>query len=288
MRALSAGVSAGLMGVVLLGCAPEPVAPASLDTASLDTSVTTDTATVDPSVPPPPSLDAAGVEAEAATLLAGLPNAADVLQDWRDLFLGTTPGCPGITGPFSIVAPFSGCLAEDGRIWAGYAVYTEGDAEKIDVLLEADASVTDADGATFVAAGKASLTITEAGAFDAAVSGTWGGAGHDDWTGAGPSVAVWATGDAASVALTGGVSLDGAAIYLSEVTWDAATCPEGAGELAIRDPGGWWYTLVLDADCGGCGALRYVDTDLGRACVPLGAVLAALADATLAPPPEDG
>ncbi|MES2639260.1 MAG: hypothetical protein V4850_07240 [Myxococcota bacterium] len=260
-----------------LGCAA-PVEEALPDAEPAPT----DTAPPFTSAPPPPAFDAAGVEAEAAALLPWLPNAADVLQDWRDQFIGVSQSCPGITAPFSIVAPFEGCRAADGRLWAGYAVYTEGTDAPLDVLLEADATVTQVDGATFIAAGKTSLVVTAEGAFDSAVSGTWGGAGDDDWTGPGPSVAVWAVGDATSVALTGGMSLAGGAVYLSEVAWDAETCPGATGEIAVRDPGGWWYSIHLDEDCSGCGPLTYVGEDLGRACVGLGSALEGMVTATLA------
>jgi hypothetical protein len=229
---------------------------------------------------PAPSMDAAGVEAAVAALLEGeLPDAPSVLGDWRDLFDGVDPGyCPAITGDFSIAAPFDGCYASDGRIWAGYAVYSVGSDYAVDLQLEADASVTYPDGSTFLAAGKTYQRVAEDGTFETQVVGTWGGSNLDDWTGDQPSVALWAAGDAASVTFYGGVSRAEQALYVSEATWDASACPGATGEVRVRDPGGWWYTVTLDEDCSGCGTLSYVGQDLGTACLDLGGMIGAMVD----------
>lgn len=253
-----------MLALTLIACTGAPV----------DTAAPADTAVDAGLEPPPPSLDAAGVEAELALLLAdALPESASLLAHWRDLFWGTTQGCPAITGNFSIAAPFDGCLASDGRTWAGYAVYAEGDDAPVDVDLAADASVTGLDGTTFLGAGQATLTIAEDGAFDWMVVGTWGGATSEDWTEPRPSVSLWAEGTPDAATIVGGLSLDQHAFYLEDVTWDAAECAGGQGGVRVRDPGGWWYHLALE--CDGCGALTYEGTELGEACTDLGTRIAA-------------
>ncbi|MDP2310170.1 MAG: hypothetical protein Q8P18_29400 [Pseudomonadota bacterium] len=227
-------------------------------------------------VAPAPTWDATTAASHAQTLLdPGLPDAVAALENWRDLFAGIASPCPNLSGNFSIASAFEGCLATDGRTWAGYAVYTEAAGSAVDVQLEADAYVTLLDGTTFLAAGKTYLTIDETGAFSSTVVGTWGGTNLPDWTGPRPSVAVYATGGPASATFYGGISLDQDAVYISGGAWDAESCRGATGEVDIRDPGGWWYALTLDADCSGCGEMRYEDEELGRACLDLEPLLAA-------------
>ncbi len=43
--------------------------------------------------------------------------------------------------------------------------------------------------------------------------------------------------------------------------------------MGIRDPSGGWWTVTLDDDCSGCGALTWTDgTEYGEVCPGLAAL----------------
>lgn len=207
-----------------------------------------------------------------------LPDQQTLLADWRGLFEGVSGLCPVISGQYSTSSPFSGCHADDGREWAGYAVYGGDLAVNGEITLEADASVTNTAGDTFLAAGNVAVALEADGTWSSVVVGTWGGDHHPDWTSWRPSVSLWAEGDATSLTGYGGVSLFNDALYVADARWDATSCPGATGTVSVRDPNGWWFELVLDEDCSGCGELTWDGEGLGRVCVELGARLGEIVD----------
>jgi hypothetical protein len=262
--------------MLLLACGARPDAGATDSVAAGTADSVTPHDSAGAAEPPPATWTADEVALVADTLLLGaFPDAATVFAAWRDEFVDLTPPCPYLTGPYSISSSFSGCTAPDGRVWAGVAIYTKGKGGLVDLHLEADAAVT-LEGREFVLAGLADVVLQEGGSFTTSIAGTWGPTGRTDWTVERPSVAVWAEGDATHATLYGGVSTDEGAIYLPDATWDAESCPMGTGAVQVRDPGGWWYTLVLDPSCTGCGTLDYAGTPMGGACVRLGEAMGSM------------
>lgn len=267
-----------MFALIACAAAPDSGSPAP-DTGGVDPA---DTGTF---IIAAPSYDAEGVADEVRALLAGgFPDVAHPLADWTAAFEGVevgAPGCPGVPSAYSLNAPFEGCVADDGRIWAGYAVYAEEtDASGTTTTLEADATITGVDGATFLAAGDLERVFGVDGTWSATVVGTWGGSGLPDWTGPEPSVGLWIDGDATTASFFGGLSLDGHAFYLSSLAW-SAEAPGGIGELRVRDPSGEWYLVTLDGT--GCGDVSYAGTALGAACFDWNDQLAGLVAASASP-----
>ena len=112
------------------------------------------------------------------------------------------------------------------------------------------------------------------------LQGTWSMPGHPHpWMDQGISAMLdMSMEPGVSVRLHGGLSIGGNSLYLKNVVWDAEGCWETpTGTVQIRDPGGFWYTLLLDEDCSGCGIIAYSDgTRSTEVCPELGSLRSAI------------
>jgi len=71
-------------------------------------------------------------------------------------------------------------------------------------------------------------------------------------------------------AIDGGVGLPSVDLSFDGLVVDWDQCDgQASGTVAVRDPSGWWFSLVLPGDCSGCGELWLGDDDLGELCVDI-------------------
>ena len=145
--------------------------------------------------------------------------------------------------------------------------------------------MTDADGATFNAGGFFSWAQSAPEGADrtvlGAICGTFVDQTTDGWLGAGVDVALWAfatrAGEDLSLELEGGLAIEGQGLDFRFISFAPEACgSQPSGSLGIRDTTGTWATLSFDEGCDGCGPLVEGGEELGRACVDLSGLPAAL------------
>lgn len=68
--------------------------------------------------------------------------------------------------------------------------------------------------------------------------------------------------------IDGGLGSEGHTVYFDGVLLEEAACGIGSsGQLRLRDPTGFWWSLALDGGCEGCGRLSFEGTDHGEVCL---------------------
>lgn len=270
--------------LLLLACTAPPGAPATDTAAGADTG---DAAVPEVSVEiPAPSWAAEEVSARlTATLAQGIPEPITARAQIFDLFEHRDPACPGGID-YILPGSFSGCVTEGGWRYAG--VLTYGGPNSLDVLdnftVLADSYIISPEGDQFIGAGDLAYEIVKGSdpvSWSGLISGQWSYPladtwMHDDQGSAVLTMSAVASEAGWSVALDGGIYLDGASVRLASVSATSDTCGgEPSGRIELRDPSGYAYTL--DAVCG-CGPLGWADgSALGEVCVSAAAPLEALA-----------
>jgi len=256
-----------------------------------DTSSEPDTS--EPSIVAPPSLTAAEVEALFdQLLLPGLPSVYDYTDAWCALVdEGRDSWCPGGSNDsYSVSHGIKGCVSQSGYHFAGpmlYEVIHEDDREAL--IFSADGYITNPDGHRFTAGGNVSVEAdrTEEGwAWFTDLNGMWSYAPANGWLSSGVSAYLRCEGLSAGgsheAECTGGYSLDDvdASLYMQHLRL-SSSCPQGEGELLLRDGDGAWYSLALS--CGDCGQLSSEsDESMGTICPELSALADFLAGTTSA------
>lgn len=256
-----------------------------LDCAGEDGDSTGDTVSELPE--PAWSADEARAALEAAlTLPLGDPLTA------RDTFLGLfsygDEACPDAED-YNLPVSRSGCTSARGWTFAGPSTYEiEEGAGLINFVLWNDCEILGPGDEAWRAGGSIAFYRAEdAGRVEWALKqgGTWSWSEDRGWLGLGSSSSLGASGlidgaaytvDFDGVTTQGGYTLDLRGVHL-----DSASCARGTGELALRDPNGGWYTLLLGEDCGGCGTLRYGGLEHGNLCVNVVAPLRDLSEAVM-------
>ncbi|RME26089.1 MAG: hypothetical protein D6798_07355 [Deltaproteobacteria bacterium] len=110
------------------------------------------------------------------------------------------------------------------------------------------------------------------------VGGSYRADGREPWLDVGVEASLFVThevgADGRRTTIDGGIGLPAADISFREVEVDWEECDGLAtGTVAIRDPSGWWFSLVLSGDCSGYGELWLGDQDLGQICIDLAGTL---------------
>ncbi|MFZ5479125.1 MAG: hypothetical protein ACOZNI_20340 [Myxococcota bacterium] len=215
-----------------------------------------------------PTWDAAGIEAAWAEAVSrGFPEVERPRDTWHALLAYGDETCPG-DPDFLVDEVLTGCTAESGYVYAGVGGYVEVTEEShgfVGWQVHADATVTDAEGATFWVGGNVyHLEDTdEEGAFvEERIEGTWRWEGDDAW------LADWTSGLLTftlrdTLAMEGALTFSGLSFAADGFSFDA----EGlaSGTLSVRDPGGAWHTVTYAN--GACGDVTFDGDALGEACL---------------------
>lgn len=282
--------------LLLLACAADPAPPAWVDPTADD-----DWSDLVPTPSRGPALTADEVAERVALALAdGLPLPQPVLADYRELLAHGDAACPGDTFAegFQVIG---GCTTAEGYTYQGAAGLQVDDRRTVAedgswtgeasvLTAPADYVITRPDGTRLQAGGTLSIRVArDAGGdrWSAAILGTWQDDGLPGWLGDGYSGALTVEGSEPpggepTQKVDGALTVHGASLQLAGVLVAPETCADGAqaGAVRLRQDDGTWYTLTLDAGCGGCGTLTWDDTEaLGEACVDLSALPASLAEA---------
>ena len=240
---------------------------------------------------PDPSLTAEEVGAALDALLAlGLPDANSIAVQYMAMFSGRDNNCPGNDG-YTLPGNFRGCETNSGWIYAGVAgLEYQSDGNSLTIDMTGDCWISDAQGDTWVGAGEVTYDGTwdeGVATWEAEVYGTFGYPDADQaWLAEVPSQVFWTSGQNGDdwwLDWQGSLSTDDGAYYLEDGSFGAAC--GASGTLSLRGEQGYWYELVLDDGCDGCGQVSWGDEALGSVCVELPAAGAELFDRSL---PGDG
>ncbi len=221
-------------------------------------------------------------------LNAGMPNAFDLRNTYRDFMIVSETMCPTRenknaetwTGVWN-----SDCETSDGYHFYGTAIYDEmssKDGASLAVAMVASFELTDPDNQTFIGGGGFSLersVIDGVTNIHSSIGGTYSYPPAAGWLGDGIEASLFTVGETTSdstlVEFDGGVGYDTVDIYLTDVWIDSAVCGGAIqGAINIRDPTGYWLTLEF-SDCSGCARLLWNAEDRGEVC-PDGGFNAAL------------
>lgn len=222
----------------------------------------------------------------ALTLPLGDPYA---LRDtYLSLFDHRDAECPA-TNDYNLPVTRVGCTSRSGWTYAGPTTYDVQQSEDLlNLLLWNDCEILGPGGERWMGAGTLGLyvaTTSEGVEWSLKLGGSWSWSESEGWLGMEPSGVIGAFGtkngdnivvDYDGVSTIGGYSLDLRTVHL-----DTERCPRGTGELALRDPNGGWFTVLLGSDCTGCGEMRYGDRSLGQYCPNVAGPLRDLSAAVL-------
>lgn len=277
-----------LLGL-LLGCRASPDAADTTGTG--DTSASEDSAIDTASFGTPTWTLAQAEESLKIGLNRGILEPTPVqtwfldLLDVRD-FHDVAEDCPPYeTAPDDntvVLSNWEGnCDTGDVYIDGGW-IFTE-----TDIATEADETTStialfsfvggDASGRGFAGGGSLSRTVRVATSGDVAFSLKLGGTYQDDaadnWLldGVDSSVEIEGTFgvDGLNAVLDGGMGIGSDfAIFLSELTFNAATCGNNpSGAFWLRDPSTGWMNFDFGDTCDGCATVSFGDETMGTSCV---------------------
>lgn len=278
-------VRAVTLALLVLGCATpaDSTAAPAADTAPADTAAA-EVPEVSVEIPPPAWSAEEAAARISATFAQGIPEPVTVRAQIFALFENRDPACPGGVD-YTLPGSFTGCLTKTGWRYAG--VLTYGGPITPDVLDDftvlADSYIISPDGEQFIGAGDLEYAVEDGDPvqWSGLISGQWSyppasGWMRDDQGSAVLTMHATSSEGGWSVTLNGGIYLDGVALRLVDLSADSKACGGApTGQLELRDPSGYAYTL--DAECG-CGTLRWADgSELGEVCVSAAEPLAALA-----------
>ncbi len=271
-----------LLALLTLACGPAPCPAGSLMEADglchLDEEEAADASSEVDAGSPVWTGKEALAEVEAA-LSHGLPDAILLRDHYLEGISHIDPVCPmreSEAATFVNGLWFDDCYSDQGFHYDGLGIFEEQRTASTWYLSGvANFEITNPKGAVFAGGGEFALDLqaTATGtAWTSRVGGVYHEDGAADWLGddgeAGLYVEGAWNGEEAWVNLDGGVGFAEVDLAFRDLRYDEAVCPDSAqGELLVRDPGGHWFSLVVE-DCSGCGTLSWHDEELGPACFP--------------------
>jgi hypothetical protein len=225
-----------------------------------------------------PRWTASDVEIQLGSHLPeAVPDLSQLIESYLWMMGGGDELCPGSTTQLSAVDPELGCTAETGFWYFGVASYVAFEEESLSgQVLSGDFELMDPTGQTLACGGQVGIDEDNDGAARmGALLGTW------RWTGADDSLAETVSASMIiehsglgaedlfqSMRIDGGLTTE-AGSWVFEDFVLAGECGDApTGVIHVYDSRrGHWYVLDLEADCSGCGEVRFGDgTSLGRAC----------------------
>ncbi len=271
----------------LAGCAA-PVVPEDAWSPTIDDETSPD------ELRATPSLTAEDVAAAVNHVFAvSLPDVWQVHDTYLSLLAAgdTAPTeCPGSTTVLTGEGvPRSGCTSSTGYDYLGVSTYSSGysvdeaGVETLEFFMDGDYEINTPAEIAFEVGGRAGYqrigTPTSWHA-ETIIAGTWRLDGASGALGAGISASLSVQGQIrptrADVFLRGAAAAGSDSVQFEDVILDLVDCdgrPEGI--IRVREPTGYWYTVVLEDDCSGCGEGTFFDgTSVGEVCIPLEGVAA--------------
>lgn len=221
------------------------------------------------------SVEQALVELQAA-LDAPLIDPQATWDAYHEVLGHREAACPD-TETLDMPPEEGGCQTSGGWTFAGPSLVTDvQEVGRVERLLWCDCEILGPDGERFAGAGNIGYELlAETGGvrFGYKQNAAYSWSEGEGWLAGGNSAIVIASGygdrDRFELEIDATASLEGRSVAWRGVQVDSASCPNGVGELRLRDPAGGWYALDLGSACEGCGALSFEGEALGEGCVDL-------------------
>lgn len=187
--------------------------------------------------------------------------------------------CPG-DSPVQLMGMIEPCVSESGYTYSGLTILrgTSGPISFPDTFnFVADCYIIDPNGNRFVGAGELDYTSwgsIDSGAVALKTEGTWTYPPEEGWVGTDNSIWLdviisWTNNTTEwYINLDGATTIDERVVYYDSL-YLTNDCHGGWGQIQLRDPSGYWYTLKLSDDCSGCGQVYYNDEPLGESCTEI-------------------
>ena len=211
---------------------------------------------------PAPTWSAVEVQATAqAALDRGIPEPGSIRDGYLHMFdTWADADCPTGSG-YNLPGDYEGCETESGAWFYGHGEYDAGGSPR-GVRVSVDP-----DGARFEAAGELELTGEEVSgtrAIQGMVLGSWGyppGSGFlSEVTRSALFLQYETNGDDRRLTLDGSWGNSAADIMFRGFELAQRTCPDLLrGEMLVREPNGYWHSILFDGNCGGCGTVQGSD-----------------------------
>lgn len=205
--------------------------------------------------------------AEWSTATAGgMPEVTRPRDVWLWFFAQGDASCPGAASTIAD-GNITGCTASTGYSYSGFGGYSDvDDTDRVGWVLKADARVSTPSGESFWVGGHVGHLDGDSESIEE-IEGTWLWEADDAWLAEWTS-GLWRLTFTDTLRIDGALTFRGLSIAAEAVEVDDAGCV--GGSLSIRDPGGGWHQLGLDAEtCDGCAQATFEGEPTGEVCLDL-------------------